>query len=204
GSTGSEGLHHLIKEIADNSIDEAIAGYATKITVVLQEDGGVTVTDDGRGIPVAKHAKTGKSTLETVLTVLHAGGKFGGSGYKVSSGLHGVGASVVNALSHWLRAEVKREGKLYTLEFEHGKATSDIKEAKNPESDPWLAQSGNGTRITFLADDTIFPSTEWDYDYIMDRVRNNAYLTKGVTFVVSDYRKGLPDPLIGDRKSFTF
>ena len=126
GSTGYDGVHHLIKEIADNSIDEAIAGFATKITVTLLEDGGVSVTDDGRGIPVDKHAKTGKSTLETVLTVLHAGGKFGGGGYKVSSGLHGVGSSVVNALSTKLIAEVRKDGKLYRQEYQQGVPQGDI------------------------------------------------------------------------------
>lgn len=112
GSTGYDGLHHLIKEIADNSIDEAIAGYATKVTVAILDDGGIRVEDDGRGIPVDKHAKTGKSTLETVLTILHAGGKFGGGGYKVSSGLHGVGSSVVNALSNQFIAEVVKDGQV--------------------------------------------------------------------------------------------
>src|SRR5665647_1426108 len=120
GSTGYDGLHHLIKEIADNSIDEAIAGFATRIDVTLLEDGGISVSDDGRGIPVDKHPKTGKSSLETVLTVLHAGGKFGGGGYKVSSGLHGVGSSVVNALSNKLIAEVRLGGKLYRQEYAKG------------------------------------------------------------------------------------
>ena len=120
GSTGYEGVHHLIKEIADNSIDEAIAGYATKVEVTLLKDGGVRVSDDGRGIPVDKHPKTGKSTLETVLTILHAGGKFGGGGYKVSSGLHGVGSSVVNALSTRMIAEVRKNGKIYRQEYATG------------------------------------------------------------------------------------
>ena len=120
GSTGYEGLHHLIKEIADNSIDEAIAGCASKIKVTLLKDGAARIEDDGRGIPVDKHPKTGKSTLETALTILHAGGKFGGGGYKVSSGLHGVGSSVVNALSMKLIAEVARDGQLYKMEFEKG------------------------------------------------------------------------------------
>src|SRR5690554_3814025 len=121
GSTGYDGVHHLIKEIADNSIDEAIAGYATRVDVLIREDGGITITDDGRGIPVDKHEKTGLSTLETVLTVLHAGGKFGGGGYKVSSGLHGVGSSVVNALSSTMIAEVVQKGELYRIEFAQGK-----------------------------------------------------------------------------------
>src|SRR6478609_8115300 len=120
GSTGYDGVHHLIKEIADNSIDEAIAGFATRVDIRILEDGGITITDDGRGIPVDKHPKTGVSTLETVLTVLHAGGKFGGGGYKVSSGLHGVGSSVVNALSTKLVAEVKRDGFVWRQEYEKG------------------------------------------------------------------------------------
>lgn len=204
GGTGHDGLHHLIKELLDNAIDESMVGVCDHIRLIINPDNSVSVEDNGRGIPVAKHAKTGKSALETVLTVLHAGGKFGGGGYKVSSGLHGVGASVVNALSHWLKAEVKREGKVYTLEFKQGVATSEIKEAKNPKTDEWLSQEGDGTRVTFLVDDTIFPSTEWDYEYITDRIRNNAYLTKGVTFTISDFRKGLPDPIVGDRQSYVF
>ncbi|MFO0970900.1 MAG: ATP-binding protein [Candidatus Saccharimonadales bacterium] len=136
GSTGYDGVHHLIKEIADNCIDEAIAGYATFVDVKILADGGITITDDGRGIPVDKHAKTGKSTLETVLTVLHAGGKFGGGGYKVSSGLHGVGSSVVNALSTKLIAEVSKDGKLYRIEFEQGVAKSAAKILAQP-TNPW-------------------------------------------------------------------
>jgi DNA gyrase subunit B len=149
-------------------------------------------------------AKTGKSALETVLTVLHAGGKFGGGGYKVSSGLHGVGASVVNALSVWLKAEVKKGDDLYHISFDHGRATSEIQKSKNPRTDEWLKQPGNGSRITFLPDDTIFPSTEFSLSTIRDHVRNQAYLTKGVTFVVSDYREEQPDPILGDRQSYTF
>jgi DNA gyrase subunit B len=204
GGTGKEGLHHLIKELLDNAIDEAMAGFGARVRLVLYPDGSASIEDHGRGIPVEKMAKTGKSALETVLTVLHAGGKFGDGGYKVSSGLHGVGASVVNALSVWLKAEVKNNGKLYTLEFDHGKPTGEIKSAAMPKGDAWLEAPDNGTRITFLADPTIFPSTEWDYDYIADRMRNNAYLTKGVTFVLSDYRDGIPDPLLTPKKDYTF
>ena len=204
GGTGPEGLHHLIWELLDNSVDEAMAGYAGRIRLILNPDNSVTVEDDGRGIPVEKHPKTGVSTLETVLTVLHAGGKFGGGGYKVSGGLHGVGASIVNALSHWVKAEVKIENKYYTLMFDHGKAVSPLKEEVNPKSDPWLKTESNGTRITYLADDTIFPAVEWNHGWIMDHVRNNAYLTKGVIFVVSDYRTGLPDPLLQDLNTFSF
>ena len=204
GGTGPEGLHHLIWELLDNSVDEAMAGHASRIRLVLNPDNSVCVEDDGRGIPVAIHPKTGVSALETVLTVLHAGGKFGGGGYKVSGGLHGVGASIVNALSHWVKAEVKLDGKYYVLNFDHGKAVSPLKEEPNPKSDTWLSTDRNGTRITYLADDTIFPSVEWNHAWILDHVRNNAYLTKGVMFVVSDYRQGLPDPLLLDLNTFSF
>lgn len=181
GSTGPDGLHHLIKEIADNSVDEAIAGYATKINIVLQADGGVSVSDDGRGIPVDKHAKTGKSTLETVLTVLHAGGKFGNGGYKVSSGLHGVGSSVVNALSNKLIAEVRKDGKLYRQEYAKGVPVSEIAVVgKSTET---------GTTITFYPDETIFKeTTEFDYKWVVSYIRHQAYLTKGIYVAVRDER----------------
>lgn len=191
GSTGYDGIHHLIKEIADNSIDEAIAGYATKVDVVLRADGGVTITDDGRGIPVDKHPKTGLSTLETVLTVLHAGGKFGGGGYKVSSGLHGVGSSVVNALSTRMIAEVVSGGELYRLEFETGNTVAPLKKIGK-------ADRPNGTRITFYPDPTIFKETiEFDYGWVTNYLRHQAYLTKGVHTSVVDERTG-------DRESFYF
>ncbi len=181
GSTGYDGVHHLIKEIADNSIDEAIAGHATKISVTLLADGGVSVADDGRGIPVDKHAKTGKSTLETVLTVLHAGGKFGDGGYKVSSGLHGVGSSVVNALSTKLVAEVRRNGKLYRQEYAQGNPKSKIQEVGT--------STQTGTKITFYPDDTIFKETiEFDYKWVVDYLRHQAYLTKGIFVTVKDDR----------------
>ncbi len=182
GSTGYDGVHHLIKEIADNCIDEAIAGFATKVEVVLLADGGVTVSDDGRGIPVDKHPKTGKSTLETVLTVLHAGGKFGGGGYKVSSGLHGVGSSVVNALSVKLHAEVRKNGKLYAQDYERGAPQGDIKEVGKSKS--------SGTSITFYPDPTIFETVEFDYKWVLDYLRHQAYLTKGVHASVKDERTG--------------
>jgi len=181
GSTGFDGVHHLIKEIADNSIDEAIAGYATKIDVVLLEDGGITISDDGRGIPVDKHAKTGKSTLETVLTVLHAGGKFGGGGYKVSSGLHGVGSSVVNALSTKLVAEVRLGGKLYRQEYAQGVPQGDIAVVGK--------STVSGTTITFYPDPTIFKETiTFDYKWVVDYLRHQAYLTKGIYVAVRDER----------------
>lgn len=182
GSTGYDGVHHLIKEIADNSIDEAIAGYATKIQVNILQDGGISISDDGRGIPIDKHPKTGKSTLETVLTVLHAGGKFGGGGYKVSSGLHGVGSSVVNALSSRLIAEVVQKGQLYSVEFERGVTSVPFKKV-GPTDRP------NGTTITFYPDPTIFKETvEFDYDWVVDYLRHQAYLTKGVYVEVKDER----------------
>ena len=190
GSTGFDGLHHLIKEIADNSIDEAIAGYATKINVILQSDGGVSVSDDGRGIPVDKHAKTGKSTLETVLTVLHAGGKFGNGGYKVSSGLHGVGSSVVNALSKKLVAEVRKEGKLYRQEYALGVPQAEIAVVGKATE--------TGTTITFYPDETIFKETvEFDYKWVVNYLRHQAYLTKGLYVAVQDERTG-------ERQAFYF
>lgn len=181
GSTGYDGLHHLIKEIADNSIDEAISGFAKKIKVILQKDGGVRVEDDGRGIPVDMHPKTGKSTLETVLTILHAGGKFGGGGYKVSSGLHGVGSSVVNALSDKFIAEVVREGHLYRVEFAKGVTTSSLKKLGKTDR-------SQGTYITFYPDPTIFKeSIAFDYDWVVNYIRHQAYLTKGVyTAVINE------------------
>lgn len=184
GSTGYDGVHHLIKEIADNCIDEAIAGFATRVDIVLQQDGGVTITDDGRGIPVDKHAKTGLSTLETVLTVLHAGGKFGGGGYKVSSGLHGVGSSVVNALSTKMVAEVVKKGELYRIEFAQGATVSPLKKiGKTDRTD--------GTRVTFYPDPTIFKETiEFDYKWVTNYLRHQAYLTKGVYTRVVDERTG--------------
>ena len=157
GSTGYDGVHHLIKEIADNCVDEAIAGHATFVDIVLLADGGCRVTDDGRGIPVDKHPKTGVSTLETVLTVLHAGGKFGGGGYKVSSGLHGVGSSVVNALSTRMIAEVVKEGQLYSIEFALGVPQGPLKKVGSTDRP-------QGTSITFYPDPTIFKETiEFDY-----------------------------------------
>lgn len=182
GSTGYDGVHHLIKEIADNSIDEAIAGFATKIDVIIREDGGLTVVDDGRGIPVDKHEKTGLSTLETVLTVLHAGGKFGGGGYKVSSGLHGVGSSVVNALSTTMIAEVVQKGELYRIEFERGATKSPLKKIGKTDRP-------TGTTITFYPDPTIFKETvEFDYKWVVNYLRHQAYLTKGVYVAVRDER----------------
>jgi DNA gyrase subunit B len=182
GSTSAAGLHHLIWEVVDNCIDEAMAGYANRITVILGKNNMVSVDDNGRGIPVEKHKVTGVSALETVLTKLHAGGKFGGTGYKVSGGLHGVGVSVVNALSTYLKAEVRRDGKTYAQEYKIGIPQHPIKEVgKNKE---------NGTTITFQADDTIFTETEYSWGKILDRLRQQAYLTKGITINLIDERDG--------------
>ncbi|MDQ3123436.1 MAG: DNA topoisomerase (ATP-hydrolyzing) subunit B [bacterium] len=181
GSTGSVGLHHLIKEVSDNSIDEAIAGHATEVKVTLLADGGCRVEDDGRGIPVDKHAKTGKSSLETVMTVLHAGGKFGGGGYKVSSGLHGVGSSVVNALSTKLFAEIKRDGFVFTQSYQIGAPDAPIKKGE--------ATKDTGTAITFYPDPIIFKETvEFDFEWVVDYLRHQAYLTKGIKTTVIDER----------------
>ena len=183
GSTGYDGLHHLIKEIADNSIDEAIAGYANKVEITLLADGGVKVEDNGRGIPVDLHPKTHKSTLETVLTVLHAGGKFGGGGYKVSSGLHGVGSSVVNALSTKMIAEVYREKKVHHIEFETGKTIAPLKIEGGTNK--------QGTCIVFYPDPTIFKeTTTFDYNWVSHYARHQAYLTKGILISVFDERTG--------------
>lgn len=184
GSTGKEGMHHLIKEICDNCIDEAIAGHAQNIRIRILEDGGIEVADDGRGIPVDVHPKTGKSTLETVLTVLHAGGKFGGGGYKVSSGLHGVGSSVVNALSTKLKAEVKKDGKLYTQEYERGIPLSDISNLAMAKEEI----DSTGTTITFYPDPDIFETVEVDFDWVVDYIRHQAYLTKGIYIDAEDLR----------------
>ncbi len=182
GSTGEEGLHHLIKEIADNGIDEVIAGFADELSVTLHEDGSVTVTDNGRGIPVEIHPKTKKSTLETVMTTLHAGGKFGSGGYKVSSGLHGVGSSVVNALSTKLVATVRRDGFSWTQEYKQGKPVKKVEKGQ--------ATKETGTTITFYPDPAIFSSTEFDYRWVVDYLRHQAYLTKGVKASVTDERTG--------------
>lgn len=173
GGTGAEGLHHLVWEIVDNGIDEALAGYASEVSVTLLADGGVKVVDNGRGIPTDIHPKTGKSTVETVLTVLHAGGKFGGGGYKVSGGLHGVGVSVVNALSSSLVVRVYRDGKIYEQTYQLGVPIADLKVVGKTDK--------RGTEITFYPDASIFKeTTAFNYDTILDRLRHAAYLTKGI------------------------
>lgn len=181
GSTSAAGLHHLIWEVVDNSIDEAMAGYCTEISVTLLADGMVKVIDNGRGIPVGKHKATGLSALETVLTKLHAGGKFGDGGYKVSSGLHGVGVSVVNALSDYLRAEVHLDGKIWMQEYKRGKPVKNIKAIGTCKD--------TGTTIIFKPDATIFTELEFNWGKILDRLRQQSYLTKGITIKAADERK---------------
>ncbi len=190
GGTGSEGLHHLVWEVVDNCFDEAMAGYADTIDIILEEDGWVSVVDNGRGIPVEKHKTTGKSALETVLTVLHAGGKFGGEGYKVSGGLHGVGVSVVNALSTDLVASVRRDGKTYEQTYKMGKAQT---------SDPEVVgkSTSTGTTIKFKPDATIFETVDFNYQTIVDHLRQQAYLTRGI-------RVNIVDQVKNRRHSFYF
>jgi DNA gyrase subunit B len=190
GSTSETGLHHLIWEVVDNAVDEAMAGYADKIEVIIQKDGGLTVHDNGRGIPVDIHKTTKKSALETVLTVLHAGGKFGGdaSGYKVSGGLHGVGVSVVNALSTKLIAQVRRDGKIYEQTYKMGVPQGKVKEiGKVDKKDP----RQTGTTITFYPDASIFETVVFKYKTVLEHLRSQAYLTKGLHFIISDERVGL-------------
>ncbi len=190
GSTGETGLHHLVWEIVDNSVDEAMAGHADLIDVVIQKDGGCSVTDNGRGIPIDVHKTTKKSALETVLTVLHAGGKFGGdaSGYKVSGGLHGVGAAVVNALSTDLIAEVMRDGKVYRQTYKKGVTQGKVKEVGKVSP---KEEFQNGTKITFYPDASIFTTVEFNFKTILEHLRSQAYLTKGLHFRITDERVGL-------------
>jgi DNA gyrase subunit B len=180
GGTGIEGLHHLIWEVLDNSIDEAMAGHATRVTIEMLPDGSVAVEDDGRGIPVDVHPVTKVSALETVLTKLHAGGKFGGGGYKVSGGLHGVGVSVVNALSETLIAEVFLNGKQYRQEYQRGKPASPVKEVGTTDK--------RGTKITFKADNEIFPKTDYSRKTVIEHIRQQAYLTKAIRIFIVDSR----------------
>ncbi|MAG29109.1 DNA topoisomerase (ATP-hydrolyzing) subunit B [bacterium] len=180
GNTAKEGLHHLVWEVVDNAIDEAMAGHANEAIVTLLPDSTVSVSDNGRGIPVDKHPGTKTSALEVVLTKLHAGGKFGQGGYKVSGGLHGVGVSVVNALSEWTRAEVKRDGKLWVQEYKRGKPLKNVKSTGSAR--------GTGTTIIFKPDDQIFSTLDFDWQYILDHLRQQAYLTKGVKITIIDER----------------
>ncbi len=184
GSTSEKGLHHLVYEIVDNSVDEALAGFCTEIQVFINRDNSVTVIDDGRGIPIGIQEKAGIPAVEVVFTILHAGGKFGGGGYKVSGGLHGVGASVVNALSTWLEVEIAHEGKLYKQRYERGNVMYPLKE--------YGITDKRGTKVTFMPDDTIFETTVFNFDTLKTRLRETAFLTKGLKIVLTDLREESP------------
>jgi len=188
GSTGTRGLHHLVYEVVDNSVDEAMAGRCTQIEVTLQADGGVRVVDDGRGIPVEDHPTIGKSALEVVLTVLHAGGKFDNKSYAVSGGLHGVGVSVVNALSSRLVAEVRRDGRVHRQEFVRGVPQGPVHVVGE------VPASETGTTITFWADDEVFDELEYHWETLSTRFRETAFLTAGLAITVVDERVREPDP----------
>ena len=180
GDTSEKGLHHLVYEVVDNSIDEALAGYCTYIDVVINEDNSITVTDDGRGIPVDIQPQTGRPALEVVYTVLHAGGKFGGGGYKVSGGLHGVGASVVNALSEWLRVRVHKNGSIYEMKFARGNITQEMRIVGKTDK--------TGTEVTFQPDPEMFDSLVYDYEVLHERMREEAFLNAGLTITITDDR----------------
>jgi len=182
GSTSSRGLHHLVYEVVDNSIDEALAGYCSHIEVTIEEDNSITVVDNGRGIPVAMH-KVGKPAVEVVLTVLHAGGKFGGEGYPISGGLHGVGISVVNALSIFTNVEVKRDGYLWNISFTRGITDSPLKKIRLLEKD-----EETGTKVMFKPDHEIFPETVYDFNTLKTRLRELAFLNKGLHITLTDKR----------------
>ena len=185
GSTSSRGLHHLVYEIVDNAVDEALAGFCTEIQVIINQDNSITVIDNGRGIPVGINHKAGIPAVEVVFTILHAGGKFGGGGYKVSGGLHGVGASVVNALSTWLEVTICREGKIYQQRYERGKTMYPLKMVG--ECDP----EQTGTKVVFLPDSEVFEETVYDYDILKQRLREMAFLTKGLKIILKDSREGM-------------
>ena len=182
GSTSTRGLHHLVYEIVDNAVDEALAGYCSEINVFINADNTITVIDNGRGIPTGIHEKAGIPAVEVVFTILHAGGKFGGGGYKVSGGLHGVGASVVNALSNWLEVEVSRDGKIYRQRYERGHVIYKLKEVGKTDK--------TGTKVTFEPDDTIFDDVNFEYDTLKSRLREMAFLTKGLKITLEDKREG--------------
>ena len=191
GDVGKRGLHHLVYEVVDNSIDEALAGYCTKITVYFNKDGSVTVEDNGRGIPIGMHKEEKKPAVEVVMTVLHAGGKFDKDSYKVSGGLHGVGVSVVNALSEWLWVEVQREGNVYKQDYKIGITQNKLKEVGKTKK--------SGTRVCFLPDREIFNTTVYEYDIIAERLRELAYLNKGLEINLKDNREES-----GQRATFKF
>lgn len=182
GTTSEKGLHHLVYEIVDNAVDEALAGYCTEITVTINKDGSVTVVDNGRGIPTGIQEKAGIPAVDVVFTMLHAGGKFGGGGYKVAGGLHGVGASVVNALSEWLEVEIYRDGKAHRQRYERGKIIHPLEVIGNTRK--------KGTKVTFMPDDTIFETLNFDFDTLRTRLREMAFLTKGLKIILSDKRAG--------------
>jgi DNA gyrase subunit B len=182
GSTGPRGLHHLVYEVVDNSIDESLAGFCDTISVTIHQDNSVTVVDNGRGIPVGIHPKMGRPTVEVALTMLHAGGKFDGKGYKVSGGLHGVGVSVVNALSEFLKVEVMRNGRIYSQSYQRGKVASELIE---------IGQTNKtGTKITFKPDEQIFEEINFEYEILEHRLRELAFLNKGIKILLKDDRDG--------------
>ncbi len=191
GSVSIRGLHHLVYEIVDNSVDEALAGYCKNINVTIEEGNVICVEDDGRGIPVEKHAKTGISAAETVYTILHAGGKFGGdSGYKVSGGLHGVGSSVVNALSEWTEVTIQRDGGIFQMAFERGKTVKPLERIGDSDK--------TGTKVRFLADSTIFETLEYEYEVLEKRLREMAFLTKGLKITIEDKRAPKEEVIDGE------
>ena len=184
GDVSTRGFHHLVNEVVDNSIDEALAGYADKILITINKDESVTVEDNGRGIPVDIHPVEKKSALEIVMTVLHAGGKFDKDTYKVSGGLHGVGVSVVNALSEWCKVEVKRDGKIYFQEYKRGIPLNPVKEIGKAK------KNDSGTKTTFMPDAEIFKATKFKFDTLAERMRELAYLNKNITIKITDIRNG--------------
>ena len=191
GSTSSRGLHHLVYEIVDNAVDEALAGFCDTINVTINEDNSITVTDNGRGVPVDINHKTGKPAIEVVYTVLHAGGKFGGGGYKVSGGLHGVGASVVNALSEWMEVRVKRNGHIYEQNYKRGHVCNPLKIVGDCDINE------TGTLVKFLPDKEIFQETQvYEFDILKHRLREMAFLTKGIRITLEDKRPGIEQTMV--------
>ncbi len=188
GSTDTNGLHELVKEIIDNSVDEALAGYTKNIWLVIDKDEKIIVVDDGRGIPVEPHPKVKKSTLEVTMTMLHAGGKFGAGAYKVSGGLHGVGASAVNALSDWMRVEVRRDNKIYTQEYKRGKPQTKVEPTTKSQLPDFITPTKTGTATFFIPDKSIFSTIKTDFKTIAKRIKERAYLIAGLFFHMYDLR----------------